>query len=130
MAFRARPTTYRGILMRSRLEAQWAARFDVLCWDWEYEPRCFADATGQYLPDFRIACKAGAPPIYVEIKPPMGGSALLEALRRMTIVWTSEPDAFLWLVRLDRSCPWGWTVNRGFEGQWKEIDTAAATADS
>jgi hypothetical protein len=42
------PTTYVNIRFRSRLEAQWAAFFDLLSWPWEYEP---SDLRG-YIPDF------------------------------------------------------------------------------
>lgn len=42
------PTTYRGIRMRSRLEAKWASIFDALGWEWEYEP---IDLNG-WIPDF------------------------------------------------------------------------------
>lgn len=68
-----RPTIYNGIRMRSRLEARWAAQFDEhkdLGWifDWQYEPRCFANKTGEYLPDFRIERNDGQP-VYIEIKP-------------------------------------------------------------
>lgn len=55
-------TYYAGRLFRSRLEAQWAAMFRLLGWDWIYEP---FDAAG-YIPDFAIT---GAYPLLVEIKP-------------------------------------------------------------
>lgn len=42
------PTVYRGIQMRSRLEAKWACCFDQLGWTWEYEP---FDLKG-WIPDF------------------------------------------------------------------------------
>lgn len=32
------PTKYRGLQMRSRIEARWAAMFDRVGWPWEYEP--------------------------------------------------------------------------------------------
>ena len=56
------PTTYRGARFRSRLEARWAAMFDLLGWKWTYEP---FDAEG-YIPDFVIQ---GPEPFLVEIKP-------------------------------------------------------------
>lgn len=43
-------TTYAGHLFRSRLEARWAAFFDLIGWQWIYEP---FDATG-YIPDFLV----------------------------------------------------------------------------
>lgn len=75
------PTSYRGIQMRSRLEARWAAMFDLLGWEWEYEP---FDLPG-WIPDFAIyRMQKGKPrgpfgmampevvrndPILVEVKP-------------------------------------------------------------
>jgi len=56
------PTTYRATLFRSRLEARWAALFDLLSWDWVYEP---LDADG-YIPDFVIT---GERPLFVEVGP-------------------------------------------------------------
>lgn len=56
------PTEYRGIRFRSRLEAQWAAFFDLMCWRWHYEP---IDLNG-YIPDFIVD---GTEPILFEVKP-------------------------------------------------------------
>lgn len=76
---KARPTRYKGTLMRSRFEAAYAAWLDKHRFDWEYEPECFADETGQYLPDFLIrnvmrtdsVSGPGLPyELYVELKPP------------------------------------------------------------
>ena len=44
------PTMYRGRLYRSRLEARWAAFFDLLGWQHEYEP---FDLAG-WIPDFLL----------------------------------------------------------------------------
>src|ERR1039458_6510910 len=55
-------TAYRGHLFRSRLEARWAAMFDLLGWSWTYEP---FDANG-YIPDFVLH---GDRPVLVEVKP-------------------------------------------------------------
>lgn len=52
------PTLYNGVQFRSRLEARWAAFFDLLGWRWTYEP---VDLAG-YIPDFFI--ELGAPPLY------------------------------------------------------------------
>lgn len=47
------PTTYRGITMRSRLEAGWAATLDSYSIEWHYEPHLLKLASGElYLPDF------------------------------------------------------------------------------
>jgi hypothetical protein len=40
------PTVYKGVQMRSRLEARWAAFFDELGWPWEYEPVDLAGSGG------------------------------------------------------------------------------------
>ena len=56
------PTIYRSTRFRSRLEARWAAFFDLLRWPWVYEP---FDAEG-YIPDFLIQGKA---PFLVEVGP-------------------------------------------------------------
>jgi hypothetical protein len=60
---KARPTRYRGIMFRSRLEATWAAFFDQLQWPWEYEP---FELNG-WVPDFLISGKHKS--LLVEIKP-------------------------------------------------------------
>lgn len=56
------PTTYRHGEFRSRLEARWAAFFDLVGWSWVYEP---LDAEG-YIPDFLIQ---GRIPFFVEVGP-------------------------------------------------------------
>lgn len=55
-------TIYKGTEYRSRLEAKWAAFFDLLHWRHTYEP---FDGDG-YIPDFMIH---GDRPLLVEIKP-------------------------------------------------------------
>jgi hypothetical protein len=57
------PTLYKGVMMRSRLEARWAAFFDALRWSWEYEP----DDLAGYIPDFVLGFEAGD--VLVEVKP-------------------------------------------------------------
>lgn len=57
------PTRYNGVNFRSRLEAKWAAFFDLLGWRWDYEP---VDFPG-WIPDFVIYGKRN--PVYVEVKP-------------------------------------------------------------
>jgi hypothetical protein len=64
MSRTAIPTEYNGVQFRSRLEARWAAFFDLCGWSWAYEP---ADLPG-WIPDFRLG-----PPrvdaLYLEVKP-------------------------------------------------------------
>ncbi len=53
---KAHPTTYGSTLFRSRLEARWAAYFDLAGWSWEYEP---VDLNG-WSPDFRVEFLCGS----------------------------------------------------------------------
>ena len=65
-----KPTEYEGVIFRSRLEAKWAAFFDLIEWDWIYEP---CEING-YSPDFIINCTSDAyktNTIIVEVKPSM-----------------------------------------------------------
>lgn len=64
MKYTIRPieTRYAGVAFRSRLEAKWAAMFDLLEWRWSYEP---IDFNG-WVPDFAIYAKSTT---YVEVKP-------------------------------------------------------------
>jgi hypothetical protein len=68
---KAIPTTYSGVRFRSRLEARWAAFFDLARVKWQYEP---FDLDG-WAPDFLIAIKPfpktddRAVNILVEVKP-------------------------------------------------------------
>ena len=56
------PTLYKDVQFRSRLEAKWAAFFDLLGWPWDYEP---FDLNG-YIPDFILHLHE---PVLVEVKP-------------------------------------------------------------
>jgi len=56
------PTHYNSVQFRSRLEARWAAFFDLIGWKWDYEPLDFHGWT----PDFLIKGKV---PALVEVKP-------------------------------------------------------------
>lgn len=58
-------TVYKGITFRSRLEATWAAMFDLLGWRWEYE----CDPINGWLPDFIVEAKYPGSYIPVEVKP-------------------------------------------------------------
>ena len=59
---KAHPTQFQNVNFRSRLEAKWAAFFDLCGWDWVYEP---VDFDG-WSPDFLIR---GHETLYVEVKP-------------------------------------------------------------
>ena len=62
---KAVPTFYKGIQFRSRLESTWAAFFDLMQWDWRYEP---FDLIG-WTPDFEIQTSKGNRRLLVEVKP-------------------------------------------------------------
>jgi len=67
------PTRYGGVNFRSRIEARWAATFDMHGWRWEYEP---LDLAG-YIPDFVLLLHE---PLLVEVK----GALTLDELRPHT----------------------------------------------
>lgn len=102
-----RPTMYAGVQMRSRLEAEYAASVDKL-WGteydraWKYEPMCYADETGQYLPDFVVAKV-----FFTEVKPTR--EAAMEAHAGMHPIVATHPDAVL-----DAVYPVGTYPNRTF----------------
>lgn len=95
---KARPAVYKGIQMRSRLEADFAAFLDRYGAEWEYEPTCFAGPEGQWLPDFCVL--EGDDLVYVEVKPEsLTGTAKIDTvLRQMAVAWLSEPDVILHLA--------------------------------
>lgn len=65
---RSKITEYNGITFRSRLEAKWAAFFDLIGWEYVYEP---SEISG-YNPDFLLKCKSEAyntSICVVEVKP-------------------------------------------------------------
>lgn len=64
------PTLYRGVFMRSRLEARWARYLDGLDIQWQYEPRVFNLGKSGYLPDFFLPYVWGG--LYMEVKPQGG----------------------------------------------------------
>jgi len=68
---KSHPTLYKGTMFRSRLEARWAAFFDLAEWEWQYEP---IDLVG-WTPDFyvKFPCSHsecnGYHDLLVEVKP-------------------------------------------------------------
>ena len=68
MTIRPKPTLYKGIRFRSRLEARWAVFFDAIGREWVYEPT-FRELAGlSYQPDF-LMDGWGGEPVVVEVKP-------------------------------------------------------------
>ena len=93
--WKARPTTYRGIQMRSRLEARFAATLDAIGHPWQYEPRAFGSRDGQYLPDFLVDNPVIGP-LYIEVKPTI--ELAMRALARMQIILASDASANLTVI--------------------------------
>ncbi|HEX2554219.1 MAG TPA: hypothetical protein VHL98_10985 [Microvirga sp.] len=83
MLIKAIPTTYGGTRFRSRLEARWAAFFDLCGWTWDYEP---LDLEG-WCPDFVI--RTPLCPVFVEVKPaePDGEMARLPEFAKAVAHW-------------------------------------------
>lgn len=75
-AVAAIPTRYGGVNFRSRLEARWAAMFDLLGWQWDYEPLDL----GGYIPDFVLLFDR---PILVEVKPALARVDYAEAFTKI-----------------------------------------------
>lgn len=105
----ARPTLYKGIRMRSRLEADFAAFLDRMEAEWAYEPECFAGDGGQWLPDFGFAPHDGRYSLYVEVKPfgllrEWGDECharVTAIMRRMEIARQTYARCHLWLYFWD-----------------------------
>ena len=98
IVLKARPTTYNGIKMRSRLEARVAAWLDSLGLTWEYEPRAFGSAAGQYLPDFKLPMSLPWAPdraIYLEVRGNLEIMEIRALEAKMSVILASEPQALL-----------------------------------
>lgn len=114
------PTTYNGRRYRSRLEARWAAFFDLLKWNVEYEP-C---DLGTWSPDFAIWGAYSDSPVLVEVKPI--DTWHRETARKMAdAVYEAGNHVLLVGVQPDRmgntSCAIGWLGQTGvYEANWTE----------
>lgn len=72
----AKPTKYKEVLYRSRLEAKWAVFFDEMSIRYEYEPGVYTVPMGgyfvRYRPDFALlnirTQQSVRQPLYVEVK--------------------------------------------------------------
>lgn len=131
-AIKARPTTYNGVKMRSRLEARFAAGLDKLGIEWKYEPECFADESGQYLPDFWLGLNGvyeARSLTYVEVKPIADNVAedcrimerILSSVPTATLVWASPAVGSRLLVNepvLEGQRCWRWS--NWCEYRWTE----------
>lgn len=81
---KAIPTTYAGVNFRSRLEARWAAFFDLAGIKWDYEP---FDLEG-WAPDFLLRTQIG--PVLCEVKP----ADLITYVERQLTLEKLEPFPF------------------------------------
>ncbi len=93
------PTSYDGTNFRSRLEASWAAFFNLLGWNWEYEtPTAF----GKWMPDFTLLFHDESRTerrIYVEVKPKKHFAAAIEKIEKSgcedpVLILADGPDGF------------------------------------
>jgi hypothetical protein len=75
---KAKPTYYKGNKYRSKLEARWACFFDLIGWQYEYEPCEFNGWT----PDF-IVYGSGGRVIYFEVKPYIDDTIIEDYLVRL-----------------------------------------------
>jgi hypothetical protein len=85
------PTVYKSIRFRSRLEARWAAFFDLIGWRWFYEP---IDLKG-YIPDFIIQFPKRQ--LLVEVKPLTAPGPVLKAAKEKIAAsgWEGRDDGDL-----------------------------------
>lgn len=87
----ARPTVFRGVTFRSRLEARFAWHLEASGERWVYEPRPYGGPGEGYLPDFELL--GHRQPTFIEVKPTI--AEVREACRRMRVIWEAHPDALL-----------------------------------
>ena len=139
-AIKAIETHYNGVAFRSRLEAKWAAMFDLLGWQWTYEPTDF----NGWLPDFAIW---GKTLVYVEVKPvvefPQDVADRIDAsgcLEEVLLVgirgpvennsWDKENPTFGWLREMcsiseddtGQKIRYAWSWDRAVLGRWTTSD--------
>lgn len=88
------PTEYRGFRFRSRLEAGWAAFFDLIAAPWSYEP---VDLSG-YVPDFVIGYDV---PLLVEVKPAHNRQAMLACSEKIASSGWNGPAMIVGADMLD-----------------------------
>jgi hypothetical protein len=87
--------TYRGVTMRSALEADFARNLDDQEIPWRYEPAIYHG----YLPDFEVV--DAHPPLFIEVKPTL--REVPGAKRRMAAIWRSVPTALLVVACAEQS---------------------------
>jgi hypothetical protein len=116
---KAIPTMYLGRRYRSRLEARWAAFFDIIGWNYEYEPRDF----GKWSPDFALWGIRQNTPVMVEVKPITAWDR--DVARKMADA-TYDESPFLLLLGnspeiQSTACAIGWFAQPNvYEARWTE----------
>lgn len=116
------PTKYRSRRYRSRLEARWAAFFDLLGWRYEYEP---FDLNG-WIPDFVLI---GEKDLLVEVKPtsefPVETARKIDSadyLPRVLILGCIIPVRPYSPWIRSNSPAWGMDIFRGSVGWYRQDD--------
>jgi hypothetical protein len=128
----AKPTVYKGRQYRSRLEARWAAYFDLLGWPFEYEPIDL----GKWSPDFSIV---GRPKpwhqILVEVKPITGWDRATARKMSEAIESSEDYDCHFLLLGVSpffdptRNDVIGWAgVTGDYEAVWCEAEIGLDSA--
>jgi len=118
---KAIPTMYDGVMMRSRLEARWAAFLSACGWQWNYEP---IDLDG-WCPDFVL--NFGPRKVYVEVKPQINESTMDEMKRVSKPLTGAGHRVILVGESIDYShgeaiIGWGAdTIEKGEDTFWDEI---------
>ena len=79
-----KPTVYRGITFRSRLESRWAVYFDTLRLKWSYEPYPIKLSGGHtYTPDFLVMGAVKHKGLW-EVKPSLPTDDVYETLKQVS----------------------------------------------
>lgn len=112
----SKETEYRGVLMRSRLEADFARHLDDLGVAWEYEPAVYGPVGAGYLPDFRVDREDG--PHFYEVKPTL--EEVPDAAKRMELIRRAHPDATLIVVCAESSA-WFASEPGGSWRAWHQV---------
>lgn len=124
------PTRYGGTQFRSRLEARWAAFFDLVEWKWEYEP---FDLNG-WIPDFALIGRNHT--TIVEVKPiakiedPVAQRAIAKAEQAMQDADRQEELLLLGYVwpqgeRSDVALGWLCERDTGWRSGWATAEFVA-----
>jgi len=95
--FKLRPTNYGDIKFRSKLEAKWAALFDSMGIEYEYEPYTIKNRKLAYLPDFILHNVSFLPQTFEQkIRP-----VFFEVKHRQ--YQPTEHDGAKWLLALNKT---------------------------